>query len=98
MGVKSCSSGEKKLKKSVKKTFLPRRLYTLYEKKFSYVRPFLSIFFPKDFKIFKSLDIGLWEVGEKRLLNGLESVVDRQTYTHFNLYKESAQRAGSLKI
>ena len=43
--------------------FLARQFYTLYEKKFSNLRPLLSLLFPKDF--------GLWEVGAKRRLNGV---------------------------
>ena len=45
---------------------------------------FFPLLFPKDFKNLKSLDIGLWEVGVKRPLNGVRKW-DGHTYVHFNL-------------
>ena len=58
-------------KTSVKFVFTLRQFYTHYKKKFSNLRHFLSITFPKDSENLKSLDIGFWEMGEKRLLNGV---------------------------
>ena len=57
-----------KWEKSVKKSFLQRQFYTLYEQKFSNMRPLLFITFPNDSENSKSLDIGVWEVGAKRPL------------------------------
>ena len=34
---------------------------------------FFSLLFPKDSENLKSLDIGLWEVGAKRRLNGVRN-------------------------
>ena len=61
-------------------------------------------FFPKDSENLKSLDIGLWEVGAKRQVNRVRKCdrqtekTNKQTYGYFDLYKESAQGADSLKI
>ena len=60
------------MKKIRKNFFPPRRFYTLYEQKFSNLRQLVSIFSPKEPEnIKKSLDVGLREVGAKRLLNGV---------------------------
>ena len=48
-----------------------RQFYNTYEQKFSNLRPFLSITFPQEFQESKILEIGLWEVGGKRHLNGV---------------------------
>ena len=51
-GQKTCKRSEqmKKKKKTEKKTVLPRQFYTLYEHKFSNLRPLLSITFPQRFR------------------------------------------------
>ena len=51
-----------------------RRFYTLFKKKFSNLRPLLSITFPMDSKSLEFLDVRLWEVGAKRFLNGTSKV------------------------
>ena len=77
-------AAQKKFKQSEKKKnkklyfFLPLRFYTLYKQKFSNLRQILSITFPQGFRISKILDIGLWEVGAKRPINGVRKC-DRQT-------------------
>ena len=48
------------------------------------MRPLLSIFFPKDSKYLKSLDIGLREAGAKRPLNGVRKC-DEQTNKHTDI-------------
>ena len=45
-----------------------RRFNTLYKQKFSNLRQFFPLLFPKDSENLKSLDIGPWEVGTKRRL------------------------------
>ena len=52
-----------------KKNKFLRRSYNIYEEKFSNLRPFSSIIFPKDSENLKSLDIALREFGAKRRLN-----------------------------
>ena len=53
-----------------KYNFAPQ-FYTLYEQKYSTLRPLLSIVFPKDSENLKRLDIRLQEEGAKRRLNGM---------------------------
>ena len=43
-----------------------QQFYTIYEQKFQ------ILLFPNDFENLKSLDIGFWEVGAKRRLNGVK--------------------------
>ena len=58
-----------------KKLFLPWQFYTIFEQKSSDLRPLLSISFSKDSEYQKKcLDIGLREMGSKRLLNGVNKV------------------------
>ena len=62
------------MKKKIRKNLVsPQRFYTLYEQKFSNLTHFFQLFFPKDSKNLKSLDIGLREVGEKIPLNGVRN-------------------------
>ena len=76
------------MKKSVKTLFAASILH-LYEKKFSNLRPLLSITFPQGFR--KSKMLGYWTLGS----GGKQT--NRHTYGHLNLQNESAQRADSLK-
>ena len=67
---------------------LAGQFYTLYEQKFSNLRPLLSITFPKDFEYLKSLDIGLWKVGAKRPLNGVKKCggqTDKRRNKHMDI-------------
>ena len=75
-----------KAKSAKKQPFFARQFYTLYEQKFSNLRPLLSITFPqgKDSKNLKSLGNGLWEGGAKRPLNGVRKC-DGQPYKHTNI-------------
>ena len=57
---------------------LPQRFYTHYEEKLINLRPLLSIIFLRDFQNPKKMDIGLWEVGTKRPVNGMRKC-DGQT-------------------
>ena len=71
-------SGEKKL-------FFARRFSTIFKQKCSYLRPLLSITFPKGSKSLKILDIRLREVGAKRPFNDTSKVnrhTDGQTDGH----------------
>ena len=77
-GGKKTFKRSKQTEKKCKNLFTPWRFNTLYEQKFSNLRPLLSILSPKDFEYLKSLDIGLREVGEKRPLNGVRKC-DGQT-------------------
>ena len=61
-----------------------RWFYTLYEQKCLHLRPLLFITFPQGFRKSKKLDIGLWEVGAKRPLNGV-----RNTDTKKNLISKA---------
>ena len=72
MGTKIRLNGVKKLTKIV------RNFKTLV----------VPLLFPKDFKYLKSLDIGLWEVGAKRQVNGVRKC-DKQTntQTHKHTYR-----------
>ena len=74
-GKRTCNWSEqmKKKKPPKKNLFLPRQFYTLYEHKFSNLRPLLSITFPKDSENLKSLHIGLQEAGGKRPFKGLRN-------------------------
>ena len=53
--------GQMKKKKPVKKLFLPRQFYTLYEQKFLNLRPLQPITFPHGFR--KSKKFGHWTLG-----------------------------------
>ena len=71
-------------KKSVKNCLFvfPRGYHAFYAKKFSNLRPLLSITSPHLSEYLKSLDIGLWKVGAKKSLNGVrkcDGQTDRQT-------------------
>ena len=80
------------LKKISKKNFQRGYFTPFTRKSFQIGDHFFSLLFPKDSKNLKSLDIGLWEVGAKRLLNGVRKCdrqthtqTNRQTYGHFDL-------------
>ena len=83
VGAKRPLNGTSKVKKvKKKKLFLARRFRTIFKQKCSYMRPILSILFPKDSESLKILDIRRWEVGAKRPLNGTSKVnrhTDRRT-------------------
>ena len=69
-------------------------------KSFQIWNHFFSLLFLDDSENLKCLDIGLCKVGAKRPLNSVrkcDGQIYKHTYWHFNLYKESAQRADSLK-
>ena len=66
-------------KKICKKLILPRQSYTLYDQKFSNLRPPLLLFFPKKSKNLKSLQIGLWEVGVKKRKKEWETLIPKQS-------------------
>ena len=73
-------------KKSVKFVFTPRQFYTHYEKKFSNLRHFLSITFPKGFR--KSKKFWHWTLGnegKKDYQIKWESLTDNQTSSEKNL-------------
>ena len=67
-------SEQNKKKELLKKLFLQQRFYTIKKQKFSNLTPLLVITFPHGFQKSKSLDIGLWEGGAKRPLNGVNKV------------------------
>ena len=83
--------------------FWPQQFYTLYEQMFSNLRPFLFITLPQG--SWKSKKFQRWTLGSggKKTVKRSEKVwrtntqTDKQTYRHLDLYKESAQRADSLK-
>ena len=61
------------MKKNHKTLFSPRRFYTLYEQKFSNLRPLLSITFPQGFQKLNKKN-GPWTLGSgKRPLNGVRN-------------------------
>ena len=67
MGGKTFKQNEQ-MKKSVKKNCFRRGNFTTFvSKSFQISDNFFFITFPKDFENLKSLYIGLWEVGAKRL-------------------------------
>ena len=69
------------MKKIRKIFFSPRQFYTLYEQKFSNLRPLLSITFPQGFRISKKF--GHWTSGcgsKKTVKHSEQSVTDRQTH------------------
>ena len=78
-----------KRSEEIKKIFKKlRQFYILYEQKFSNLRPLFSITSPKDSKYLESLDIGLWEMGAKRPLNGVrkcDGQTDKQTNKHTDI-------------
>ena len=57
-------NGVNKCKKSLQNFFSPGRFDTLYEQKFSNLRPLLAITFPQGFR--KSKKFGHWTSGSKR--------------------------------
>ena len=63
------------------------QFYTIYEKKFSNLRPLLSITFPQGFRISKKF--GHWTLGSggKKTVKRSEKVkrTHKQTYGHFDL-------------
>ena len=82
-------------KKPLKTFFSPRQLYTLYEQKFSNLRPILLVTLPKDSEYLKHLDIKIWEVGAKRPLKGVrkcDGQTDRQTNKHTDISTYRKQR------
>ena len=74
-------------------------------KMFKFETTSFHIFFPKDSKSLKILDIRLRKVGAKRCFNITSKVntrtdrqTDRRTDRHFDLQKASTQRVDALKI
>ena len=66
-----------------KKNFLPRRFYTIFAKKCSNLRPFLSITFPQGFQIFKYF--GHWISGSvgKRTVKQSEQMRRKKSVKNF---------------
>ena len=87
-GKKTFKQGEQ-IKTICKKNFFcGGNLTHIMIKSFQIKDHFFSLLFPKDSKILNSFDIGLWEVGTKRPLNGVRKCdrkTDRKTYGHFDL-------------
>ena len=79
-GKKTMKQSEKTNKKTLKKKQILRWFYTLYGKSFQIGDHFFPLLFPEDSKNLKSFYIGLWEVGEKRPVNGVRKC-DGQTHT-----------------
>ena len=65
-------SEQMKKRKNCIKLFLPRRFYTLYEQKFSNLRPILSITFPQGFRKFKMFGHLTLGSGGKKTVKGSE--------------------------
>ena len=63
-----------------KKLFFLRQFYTFYKQKFSNMRPFISITFPKGFK--KSKKFGHWTSGSggKSCLNGMRNTDTKKNH------------------
>ena len=64
-------------KKHLKNTFIARQFHTLFEQKFSNLRPLLSITFPQGFRISKKF--GYWTSGSGGQKSEWESLTERQT-------------------
>ena len=85
-GGKKTFQRSKQMKKICKKLLSPRRFYTLYEQKFSNLRPLLSITFLKGFR--KSKKFGHWTLGiggkktVKQYLKSEQTI--KQTHTHID--------------
>ena len=60
-------------KKSLKIFFHCGHFTPLMSKSFQILDPFVPLLFPKHSENLKSLDIGLWELGTKRPLNGVRN-------------------------
>ena len=75
------------------------QFYTLYEQKFSNMRPLLSITFPQGFR--KSKKFGHWTLGSGGKKKESESVTDKQTdgqtFRHFDKKKFKGQKAIQIK-
>ena len=71
VGAKRRLNGVNKWKKSVKNFFRRGDFTPFMSKSFQIWDHFFPLLFPKDSENLKSLDIGLWEVGAKRRLNGV---------------------------
>ena len=71
MGAKRRLSGVNKWKNPYKNFFRRGDFRPFLSKNVQIWDQFFPLFFPKDCEYLKSLDIGLWEVGAKRPLNGV---------------------------
>ena len=90
-----------KAKLAQKQTFLLGNFTPFDSKRFKIWDLFFLLLFPKDSKNLKSLDIGLWEVGAKRPLNGVRNC-DEQTnkqtdkHTDISTYRKNRPRGPML--
>ena len=69
-------------KKKCLKAFFAAAILDHFSKNVKIWDHFFSLLFPKDFEYLKNLDIGLWEMVAKRLLNGVrkcDGLTDKQT-------------------